>query len=124
MSQAGKEATIVHYDPAAMKLGKGEGFPFRWVGGWWRGSSNAQFSQARPGCGKHLHRCCRPASPPACRTVHFFASADKAKRVLGWQPQHTFMGDVEQLVKDYVASGRLEKEVDFAADDKILAAAQ
>jgi hypothetical protein len=56
--------------------------------------------------------------------VHFFASADKAKRVLGWQPQHTFMGDVEQLVKDYVASGRLEKEVDFAADDKILAAAQ
>ena len=29
-----------------------------------------------------------------------------------------------QLVKDYVASGRLEKEVDFSADDKCLAAAK
>lgn len=82
---AGKEAKIVHYDPTAVKLAKGEGFPFR--------------------------------------TVHFFASSDKAKRVLGWQPQHTFMGDVEGLVAAYVASGRLEKEVDFAGDDKILAAA-
>jgi hypothetical protein len=26
---AGKEARIVHYDPAALGLGKGEGFPFR-----------------------------------------------------------------------------------------------
>ena len=34
LAQAGKEATIVHYDPAAMKLGKGEGFPFRCVGGY------------------------------------------------------------------------------------------
>ncbi|GAB4816081.1 hypothetical protein N2152v2_003127 [Parachlorella kessleri] len=56
------------------------------------------------------------------RTGHFFASADKAKRVLGWRPAHNFLGDVEQLVKDYLASGRLDKEVDFAADDKILAA--
>jgi hypothetical protein len=29
-----------------------------------------------------------------------------------------------QLVKDYVDSGRLEKEVDFSVDDKILAAVQ
>jgi hypothetical protein len=28
---AGKEAKIVHYDPKAVKLGKGEGFPFRWA---------------------------------------------------------------------------------------------
>ena len=27
-----------------------------------------------------------------------------------------------QLVKDYQASGRLDKEVDFSVDDKILAA--
>ena len=96
--------------------------------GWWVqavGTSIAQRCRASR-CGRKPPHCCcrRPAPPPACRTVHFFASADKAKRVLGWQPQHTFMGDVEQLVKDYVASGRLEKEVDFAADNKILAAAQ
>lgn len=82
---AGKpEAKMVHYDPAKMGLGKGEGFPFR--------------------------------------AVHFFASADKAKQVLGWQPQHNFMKDVDQLVKDYIASGRLEKDIDFSVDDKILAA--
>jgi hypothetical protein len=34
--------------------------------------------------------------PVPGRTVHFFASADKAKRVLGWRPQHNFMKDVEQ----------------------------
>jgi nucleoside-diphosphate-sugar epimerase len=81
---AGKEAKIVHYDPKAVKLGKGEGFPFR--------------------------------------AVHFFASADKAKRVLGWQPHHNFLKDVNQLVRDYIASGRLDKDIDFSVDDKILAA--
>lgn len=82
---AGKEARIVYYDPSAIKLGKGEGFPFR--------------------------------------TVHFFASPAKAKRALGWQPQHNFLLDVDQLLKAYFDSGRLDKEVDFAVDDKILAAA-
>lgn len=81
---AGKEAKIVHYDPKALKLGKGEGFPFR--------------------------------------AVHFFASADKAKRVLGWQPHHNFLKDVNQLVRDYINSGRLDKDIDFSTDDKILAA--
>lgn len=113
--------------------------------------------------------------------MHFFASSDKAKRVLGWKPQHTFKGDVEQvgwyegarrvrvwgqlaaqaglqstrcpstlflpllspfyglalvpvslspltslslllplqLVKDFQASGRLDKQPDFAVDDKV-----
>lgn len=88
--------------------------------------------------------------------VHFFASADKAKRVLGWQPQHNFMKDVAQvlregrgwgphaepcwmlgqpcsgsmvtsrlpplplqLVAEFQASGRLDKEADFSVDDKV-----
>ena len=55
-------------------------------------------------------------------TVHFFASADKAKRVLGWRPAHNFMKDVPALVAEYEASGRLAKEPDFTTDDKILAA--
>lgn len=55
------------------------------------------------------------------RTVHFFASADKAKRVLGWKPQHDFVRDVADRLAEYKASGRMEKEIDFAVDDKILA---
>ncbi|KAG2448836.1 hypothetical protein HYH02_006187 [Chlamydomonas schloesseri] len=56
------------------------------------------------------------------RTVHFFASADKAKRELGWKPKHDFQKDVQGLVNDYKANGRDKKEVDFSIDDKILAA--
>jgi hypothetical protein len=54
--------------------------------------------------------------------VHFFASSDKAKRELGWKPAHDFLGDVDALVAEYKASGRGAKDVDFAIDDKILAA--
>jgi len=56
------------------------------------------------------------------RTVHFFASADKAKRELGWRPAHDFLADADALVAAYKASGRESKELDFAIDDKILAA--
>ncbi|GBF92611.1 chloroplast stem-loop binding protein of 41 kDa, chloroplastic [Raphidocelis subcapitata] len=56
------------------------------------------------------------------RTVHFFASSEKAKRELGWRPAHDFMGDVDALVKEYKASGRAAKEIDFSVDDKILKA--
>ncbi|GAB4816663.1 hypothetical protein N2152v2_003709 [Parachlorella kessleri] len=83
---AGREAKIVHYDPAKVGLKKGEGFPFR--------------------------------------AVHFFASSDKAKRVLDWKPRHNFLRDVDQLVREFKASGRLEKQPDFSVDDKILAAVE
>ena len=56
------------------------------------------------------------------RTEHFTASVEKAKRELGWQPVHTFLDDVSGLVDAYKASGALDKEVDFSADDKILEA--
>ncbi|KAF8070909.1 CSP41A [Scenedesmus sp. PABB004] len=56
------------------------------------------------------------------RTVHFFASSDKAKRELGWAPRHNFLGDVPALVREYTSSGRASKAIDFAVDDKILAA--
>jgi nucleoside-diphosphate-sugar epimerase len=57
------------------------------------------------------------------RTVHFFCGADKAKSVLGWQPQHNFLGDVEDLVSAYKASGREQKDIDFSLDDQIISAA-
>lgn len=57
------------------------------------------------------------------RTSHFFASPEKAKEVLGWKPSHRLMEDLEEVIADYKASGRLEKDIDFSVDDKILASA-
>jgi nucleoside-diphosphate-sugar epimerase len=57
------------------------------------------------------------------RTEHFFASADKAKRELGWAPKHDFLADVADRVAEYKALGRDKKEgIDFSVDDKVLAA--
>ena len=56
------------------------------------------------------------------RTVHFFASSEKAKRELGWKPRHDFQSDISDLVTEYKLLGRSTKDVDFAIDDKILAA--
>lgn len=81
---AGVEAEVVLYDPKAVQLEKGEGFPFR--------------------------------------TGHFFASAEKTKKVLNWKPEHTFSADVAERVAAYKASGRDKKEMAFPGDDKILAA--
>jgi nucleoside-diphosphate-sugar epimerase len=55
------------------------------------------------------------------RTIHFFASSEKAKRELGWTPKHTFLDDVKDLVEDYKRLGRESKEIDFTIDDKIIA---
>ncbi len=58
------------------------------------------------------------------RAVHFFSSVDKAKRVLGWKPEHTFVGDLDERLAEFKASGRLDTDVDFSADDKVIASAQ
>ena len=56
------------------------------------------------------------------RTTHFFASAEKAKRELGWAPAHTFVDDLPALVEEFQASGRLDKDVDFSVDERIFEA--
>lgn len=58
------------------------------------------------------------------RTGHFFASAEKAKRELGWAAKHSFLEDVATLVQAYKDSGRQDKEIDFTVDDKILSKAK
>lgn len=57
------------------------------------------------------------------RTVHFFSSSDKAKRILGWKPKHTFVEDVAERLKEFQESGRLEKSYDFSVDDMCISAA-
>lgn len=55
--------------------------------------------------------------------MHFFTGTEKAKAVLGWQPQHSFLADVEDLVAAYKASGREQNDIDFSLDDQIISAA-
>lgn len=57
---------------------------------------------------------------PPCRTTHFFASSEKAKRELKWEPRHDFLSDVDACVREYKASGRQNKDIDLSTDDKIL----
>lgn len=72
-----------------------------------------------------VHTLPLPPPPKLCchsRTGHFIASADKAKRELGWKPRHDFLADVSSMVREYTSSGRQNKDIDFTIDDKILAA--
>lgn len=52
--------------------------------------------------------------------MHFFADSTKAKFDLGWQPAHSLQKDAKALVEEYVKSGRVDKSIDFAVDDRIL----
>lgn len=57
------------------------------------------------------------------RVQHFFASVDKAKRELNWQPEFDLISGLkDSFQNDYLASGRDKAEVDFSVDDEILKA--
>jgi UDP-glucose 4-epimerase len=57
------------------------------------------------------------------RTQHFFASVNKAKTQLGWEPEYDLLSGLkDSFQNDYQASGRHETEVDFSVDDEILKA--
>ncbi len=55
------------------------------------------------------------------RVQHFFASVNKAKTELNWQPEYDLVSGLkDSFQNDYQASGRHEAEVDFSTDDEIL----
>ncbi|MBD1805239.1 NAD-dependent epimerase/dehydratase family protein [Microcoleus sp. FACHB-SPT15] len=57
------------------------------------------------------------------RVQHFFASVDKAKTQLNWQPEFNLMSGLnDSFQNDYLASGRDTFEVDFSLDDEIIQA--
>jgi UDP-glucose 4-epimerase len=57
------------------------------------------------------------------RVQHFFASVDKAKTQLNWQPEYDLLGGLkDSFQNDYQPSKRHETEVDFSVDDEILKA--
>ncbi|MCL6433389.1 MAG: NAD-dependent epimerase/dehydratase family protein [Leptolyngbyaceae cyanobacterium HOT.MB2.61] len=58
------------------------------------------------------------------RTQHFFASIQKAKAELNWQPEYDLISGLkDSFQNDYLTSGRDKAEVDFSLDDEILATA-
>lgn len=55
------------------------------------------------------------------RTQHFFASVQKAKTDLQWQPEFDLISGLkDSFQNDYLASGRDRAEIDFSVDDEIL----
>ena len=61
--------------------------------------------------------------PFPLRVQHFFASVDKAKTQLSWQPEYDLVNGLkDSFQNDYQVSGRHEAEVDFSVDEQILKA--
>jgi nucleoside-diphosphate-sugar epimerase len=57
------------------------------------------------------------------RVQHFFASVNKAKTELDWQPEYDLVSGLkDSFQNDYQVSGRDKTEVDFSLDDEILKA--
>jgi nucleoside-diphosphate-sugar epimerase len=57
------------------------------------------------------------------RVQHFFASIEKAKAELTWQPSFDLVSGLkDSFQNDYLASGQNKAEVDFELDDQILKA--
>jgi nucleoside-diphosphate-sugar epimerase len=57
------------------------------------------------------------------RVQHFFASVDKAKTQLGWQPEYDLISGLkDSFENDYLTNGRDQAEVDFSTDEEILQA--
>ncbi len=57
------------------------------------------------------------------RVQHFFASVNKAKTELNWQPEYDLLSGLrDSFQNDYQASGRHESDIDLSVDDEILKA--
>jgi UDP-glucose 4-epimerase len=57
------------------------------------------------------------------RAQHFFASIEKAKQELNWQPQFDLVAGLKDAFQnDYLALGKDQAEVDFSVDEEILLA--
>jgi nucleoside-diphosphate-sugar epimerase len=55
------------------------------------------------------------------RVQHFFASVDKAKTQLNWEPEYDLISGLkDSFENDYLPSGRDKAEVDFSVDEEIL----
>jgi len=55
------------------------------------------------------------------RVQHFFTDIHKAKAQLNWTPRFDLISGLkDSFQKDYLASGRDQKDIDFSTDDEIL----
>ncbi|MGB3206343.1 MAG: NAD-dependent epimerase/dehydratase family protein [Crinalium sp.] len=54
------------------------------------------------------------------RVQHFFASVNKAKTQLNWQPEYDLISGLkDSFQNDFIASNRDQSEIDFSTDDQI-----
>ncbi|AFZ11836.1 NAD-dependent epimerase/dehydratase [Crinalium epipsammum PCC 9333] len=54
------------------------------------------------------------------RVQHFFASVNKAKTQLNWQPEFDLISGLkDSFQNDFIASNRDQSEIDFSTDDQI-----
>jgi len=54
------------------------------------------------------------------RVQHFFASVNKAKTQLNWQPEFDLISGLkDSFQNDFIASNRDQSEIDFSSDDQI-----
>jgi len=51
---------------------------------------------------------------------HFFASIEKAKRLVGWEPEFDLVGGLADSYNLDFGRGTFRKEADFSTDDIIL----
>lgn len=58
------------------------------------------------------------------RDQHFFASVDKAQRVLGWQPKFGLVDGLKDSYSKDFGLGKFRKAADFTTDDMVLAKAK
>jgi len=58
------------------------------------------------------------------RDQHFFASVDKAERVLGWRPKFGLLDGLKDSYSKDFGLGKFRKAADFTTDDMILAKAK
>lgn len=57
------------------------------------------------------------------RVQHFFASIDKVKRELMWEPKYDLISGLQDAFEnDYLINNRGQKDIDFSVDDEILQA--
>lgn len=57
------------------------------------------------------------------RETNFGVDVKKAKKVLGWTPQHTFQGDIAEYYADYCRLGKDQGPVKRAWDEAVISAA-
>lgn len=117
MLQAGgfPEPELVHYKPKDFDFGKKKSFPLR-------DQVSLIFEGACFGSWPNFPLHMVPFLMKGCWTIsqHFFASVEKAKTELGWEPKYGLVDGLAHSFRLDFGRGTFRKAADFSTDDQIL----